>query len=140
MKIKFHKDGEIPPKHEIFVFGSNMNGAHYGGAAREAHQNYGALWGVFSGRAGNSYAIPTMCMQMQPLTVSEIKIFVGGFIKYAKSLPHQQFFVTRIGCGIAGHNDQDIAGLFAGAPDNCSLPNVWRPFFPENGNQSLNSF
>ena len=30
---------------EIFVFGSNLAGAHGGGAARLAYNRFGAIWG-----------------------------------------------------------------------------------------------
>jgi hypothetical protein len=33
-------------KDEIFVFGSNLEGKHLGGAAKAAHNRFGAKWGV----------------------------------------------------------------------------------------------
>ena len=45
---------------EIFVFGSNLEGMHMGGAARIAHEKFGAEWGVGDGPTGRCYAIPTM--------------------------------------------------------------------------------
>ena len=45
---------------EIFVFGSNFQGRHMGGAARVAEEEYGAVWGIGEGLQGQSYAIPTM--------------------------------------------------------------------------------
>ena len=45
---------------EIFVFCSNLAGAHGGGAARLAYQRFGAVWGQGVGLQGQSYAIPTM--------------------------------------------------------------------------------
>ena len=35
---------ELGPN-DIFVFGSNLAGAHAGGAARLANQKFGAIWG-----------------------------------------------------------------------------------------------
>lgn len=32
-------------KDEIFVFGSNLKGKHLGGAAKAAHNRFGAKWG-----------------------------------------------------------------------------------------------
>ena len=46
--------------HEVFVFGSNLAGAHAGGAARVAARKFGAVWGQGEGLQGQSYAIPTM--------------------------------------------------------------------------------
>lgn len=45
---------------EIFVFGSNLKGHHYGGAARIARNKFGAIHGQGIGIQGQSYAIPTM--------------------------------------------------------------------------------
>ena len=45
---------------EIFVFGSNLQGRHLGGAARIAQLYFGAVWGQGVGLQGQSYAIPTM--------------------------------------------------------------------------------
>lgn len=47
-------------ENEIFVFGSNIEGAHGGGAARLAYNRFGAVWGLGTGIQGRSYAIPTM--------------------------------------------------------------------------------
>jgi hypothetical protein len=40
---------------EVFVFGSNLNGWHGGGAAAAAHMWFGAIWGVEVGIQGQSY-------------------------------------------------------------------------------------
>jgi len=45
---------------ELFVFGSNLAGAHGGGAARLAYERFGAVWGQGVGLQGRCYAIPTM--------------------------------------------------------------------------------
>ena len=37
---------------EIFVFGSNLAGAHCGGAARLAYERFGAVWGEGVGLHG----------------------------------------------------------------------------------------
>ena len=47
-------------KDEIFVFGSDLAGKHLGGAAKAAHNKFGAQWGVGVGLTGQAYAIPTM--------------------------------------------------------------------------------
>lgn len=47
-------------ENEIFVFGSNLEGYHGGGAARIALEEFGAVWGQGVGLQGRSYAIPTM--------------------------------------------------------------------------------
>ena len=104
---------------EIFVFGSNLAGRHYGGAARTAYEKFGATWGVGVGRSGQTYAIPTMFS-----SVKAIKPYVDEFISYAKSHPKNRFLLTRIGCGIAGFKDEQMAPLFK---DALKLPNVSFP-------------
>ncbi len=104
---------------EIFVFGSNLQGKHAGGAARVAVQKFGAIMGQGVGLQGQSYAIPTM-----QGGVETIKPYVDEFIEFARQHPEYLFYVTRIGCGIAGFRDIDIAPLFAKAQ---SLPNVVLP-------------
>lgn len=126
MKRIYHKDGEPAQSGQIFVFGSNTAGHHYGGAARAAHESFGAEWGVAEGRSGQSYAIPTMDLSISAaLSLDQIRVSVEAFIEYAAARQHEAFFVTRIGCGIAGHHDIDVAPMFCAAPANCSLPDTW---------------
>lgn len=104
---------------EVFVFGSNLAGMHGGGAARVAYEEFGAVMGQGVGLQGQSYAIPTM-----QGGVETIRPYVDEFIAFAKAHPEKVFYVTRIGCGIAGFRDSQIAPLFAGAMD---LDNVILP-------------
>ena len=92
---------------EVCVFGSNLRGMHGGGAAATAHRCFGAVWGQGVGLQGQSYAIPTM-----QGGVDTIKPYVDDFIAFAKSHPELRFLVTKIGCGIAGFSDEEIAPLF----------------------------
>ena len=106
-------------ENEIFVFGSNLAGAHGGGAARLAYRKFGAVWGEGVGLHGRTYAIPTM-----QGGVRTIKPFVDEFIRFAIEHQWLTFLVTRIGCGIAGFQDRDIAPLFKAAinVENIILP------------------
>ncbi|MBQ8656931.1 MAG: hypothetical protein IJ527_07785 [Prevotella sp.] len=112
---------ELQPN-EIFVFGSNLRGMHGGGAAYAAYRKFGAIMGQGVGLQGQSYAIPTM-----QGGVETIRPYVDEFIAFAKSRPELTFLVTRIGCGIAGFTDSEIAPLFAEARDveNIVLPAGW---------------
>jgi hypothetical protein len=107
---------------EIFVFGSNLEGQHSGGAARLAYEKFGAIWGKGVGPQGRCYAIPTM---HGPL--SAIKPYVDGFIEYARQHPMNRFLLTRVGCGIAGFKDEKMAPLFLEAfkLPNVSFPGEW---------------
>ena len=104
---------------EVFVFGSNLAGHHGGGAARAALNKFGAIWGQGVGLQGQSYAIPTM-----QGGVETIRPYVDEFIEFARQHPALKFYVTRIGCGIAGFRDEEIAPLFADAAgvENIILP------------------
>lgn len=104
---------------EVFVFGSNLQGFHGGGAARVAQMKFGAIWGQGIGMQGQSYAIPTM-----QGGVETFKPYVDQFVAFAKEHTELFFYVTRIGCGIAGFKDQDVAPLFVDAStvENICLP------------------
>lgn len=104
---------------EIFVFGSNLAGAHLGGAARVAAHRFGARMGHGVGLQGQSYAIPTMQGPIDTITP-----YVNQFIEYAVDHPNLTFYVTPIGCGIAGFTADEIAPLFKKALDveNIILP------------------
>lgn len=106
----------------IFVFGSNEAGLHGAGAARDALQNYGAMWTVGKGLRGQSYAIPTKDADFQPLTIEAIGRHVYDFLLFAEDREDLNFFVTPIGCGLAGFRARQIAPLFRRAGDNVSLP------------------
>lgn len=104
---------------EVFVFGSNLRGWHQGGAAMHAQRYFGAIWGQGVGLQGQSYAIPTM-----QGGVETIRPYVDEFVAFAMEHPDLTFLVTRIGCGIAGFEDVEIAPLFKEAlrVDNVVLP------------------
>lgn len=104
---------------EVFVFGSNLQGKHGAGAAAIATKQFGAIWGQGVGLQGQSYAIPTMHGG-----VEEIKPYVDEFIEFAKNHPNLNFLVTRIGCGIAGFTEEEVAPLFNNA---VSVENIYLP-------------
>lgn len=106
-------------ENEIFVFGSNLEGHHGGGAALIAYKKFQAEWGVGVGLTGKTYAIPTM-----QGGVETIKPFVDEFIEFAKAHNKLKFLVTRIGCGIAGFRDEEIAPLFKMA---VNVENIYLP-------------
>ncbi len=109
----------------IFVFGSNEAGIHGAGAALHARQRHGAILGRGIGLQGQSYAIPTKDRRLRTLPLSVIHGYVQDFVHFALDHPSLMFEVTRIGCGLAGYTDADIAPLFRGAPTNCRLPAGW---------------
>ena len=107
---------------EVFAFGSNLMGLHGGGAARLARKKFGAIPGQGFGLQGRSFAIPTM-----QGGIETIKPYVDKFIDFAKNHQELTFLVTRIGCGIAGFTDEQMAPLFHEASrfPNVVLPQGW---------------
>ncbi len=117
---------------EVFVFGSDLQGLHVGGAAHAAVLRFGAVIGKGVGMQGQSYAIPTVQGQsyatptmLKP--VDTIRPYVDDFIEYARQHKERLFLVTRIGCGKAGFKDEEIAPLFARAmgDNNIVLPKTF---------------
>jgi hypothetical protein len=113
-------------KTKIFVFGSNLAGRHGKGAALTAYRNHGAIYGEGAGLQGQSYAIPTKDEDLKTLPLSKIQRYVDQFVRFAKLNPDMIFEVTRVGCGLAGYDDNEIAPMFSDAPSNCILPVGWR--------------
>jgi hypothetical protein len=112
----------------IFVFGSNEAGIHGAGAALFAYQKRGARYGFGYGHSGESFAIPTKNEDIQTLPLIMIQGYVTGFLAYAYGKRKLKFMVTRIGCGLAGYKDHQIAPMFEGAPLNCMFDEKWRPY------------
>jgi len=110
----------------IFVFGSNLAGRHGKGAPLHARQHHGAIYGQGSGLQGSSYGIPTKGYKLEVLDLQTIDLYVRDFMSFALRHPRYTFNVTRIGCGLDGYTDAQIAPMFAAAPANCNLPDGWR--------------
>lgn len=114
----------------VFVFGSNLSGRHGAGAAKTARERYGAVYGIGEGLQGRSYALPTKDASLRTLDLEDVRGHVARFLAVARASPDHTFVVTRVGCGLAGHSDREIAPLFAEAPENCLLPTGWRDDLP----------
>lgn len=134
----------------IFVFGSNLAGRHGAGAARYAREQLGAVYGVGYGLTGKCFAIPTKDAGLseaglKTLRNEEIYPFIVGFLAFAAGRPDLQFQLTRIGCGLAGKKDYEMADLVRKAvtklfgsyphssetyPANIWLPTEWMDMLP----------
>lgn len=130
--MKFHKDGTLPQNGEVFVFGSNLAGIHGAGAAKIAYEKFGAFWGKgVGGPYGRSFAIPTKNNKIQTMPLSDIEVFVRAFVEFTQAQNlyeiRPQWFVTRVGCGLAGYKDEQIAPMFKGAVD-CSFAEQWKEY------------
>jgi hypothetical protein len=113
---------------EIFVFGSNLAGRHGAGAAADAVQNYGAIYGRGIGLQGRSYGIPTKDASLHTLEINRIKPYINSFIDFAERSVGFKFKITQIGCGLAGIKSKDIAPLFKEAPSNCYFDAAWKKY------------
>lgn len=103
---------------EVFVFGSNAQGMHDGGAARYALEHFGAQYGVGEGMQGQCYALPTM------EGAARLAEAVRRFIDFATQHPELRFLVTPVGCGTAGYSPRFVAPLFQDciAMEHVALP------------------
>ena len=111
-------------ENEIFVFGSNLNGNHAGGAAYLAVEKFGAQMGNPEGIQGQSYAIPTLDKNMDRINLTDLEQSICRFYQYAEENPGNVFYMTKIGCGIAGYELSDIAIVVncRNIPDNVIIP------------------
>jgi hypothetical protein len=116
---------------DIFVFGSNEAGRHGAGAALCAWSRHGAQRGVGRGPTGRAYAIPTKDRFLKTRSLDEIQQDVEHFKVYANLFPERTFNVTRIGCGLAGYTNEQIAPMFANAPANCRFDPEWQPIIDQ---------
>lgn len=114
----------------IFVFGSNRQGIHGGGAAKYACEHFAAKYGNPRGLQGYSYAIVTKELRhnVKPVTLAEIKIEAEHFVEFAAGNPALEFLLTPIGTGLAGFTVEEIAPLFKNSPPNVVLPQVFKNF------------
>lgn len=105
----------------VFVFGSNLLGIHGRGAALYARRHYGAKLGVGEGPTGRAYALPTKSTPRTSLSMAQLASAAERFIEYARARPHEAFLLTKVGCGLAGFREADVARLFSDASENVML-------------------
>lgn len=110
---------------DIFVFGSNLAGRHGAGAAKWAVRHHGAIYGQGIGLQGQSYGIPTKDECLYTLTIDTIWRHVEDFKTFARSRPDLTFYVTPIGCGLAGYKREQIRPMFADMSANCRFAETW---------------
>lgn len=155
MKFTPENIGRLPDD-GVFVFGSNTDGGHCGGAALVALERFGAVNGVAEGPQGQSYAIPTMeyvqwtneddmsvLPSWQKIRIPEQQLVEAcdRFILYTSQHPELTFYVTKIGCGIAGWRVEEVARAFAMAlasflvplPDNIIWPREFYEILKDYG-------
>jgi len=111
-------------KNEIFVFGSNLAGVHAGGAAKTAAENFGAIEGKGEGLFGQSYAFPTKDEKLETLSLDQIDASIDNLLICCRNNPNLTFYLTKVGCGLAGYRVDEIANRFKTfrLPSNLILP------------------
>lgn len=134
---RYHPDKTLPTNGEVFVFGSNEAGIHGLGAALEARKNFGARIGVgvgymCGGDSKHCYAIPTKNKHIKTLSMDVIRGYINDFVIYTKTNVQMDFFVTRVGCGLAGYKDYQLAPLFADCGENVIFPQDWKIYLKED--------
>lgn len=144
MNISYDKSRTTPDNitelqpNEVFVFGSNERGIHGAGAAAYALKEFGAVLGEGEGHYGRSYALPTKNAYFKTLSYDEIGFYVANFLRYAEENPNLTFYVTQVGCGLAGCDPKKIAKMFSVVSRNVILPLVFLEvqdvtYEPKNG-------
>lgn len=104
---------------QVIVVGTNYEGNHAGGAALYAKEHFGLQDKCGEGLSGQTYSLPTMD------GLFDLKSAILDLFDFAGFNPNLTFLTTKVGCGIAGHKEEDIKPLFKNAPDNVWLPKGW---------------
>jgi hypothetical protein len=115
------------PEGMIFVFGSNLSGFHGAGAAKYAHQYYGAEMGVGEGFTGKCYALPTKDKNIRTLPIQDVRYHIAKFFTEASVKQTLTFKFTPVGCGLAGFTVHEMSSIVRslGAPSNVLFTNEW---------------
>jgi hypothetical protein len=121
------KPSDLAPN-EVFVFGSNLAGRHGAGAAKFARDYLSAKSGVGKGFTGRCFALPTKGFKLEVLVLDVIERNIRFLKACAESNWNYQFYITKVGCGLAGYKDHEIAPLFKGSPDNCRFHLDWKQY------------
>lgn len=122
-KVDLHKETK-GGRYPIVLIGTNESGIHGAGFAKFAHHNWGLPMTFSFGIWHNMFCIPTKDWRIKTHPLNVIKFYVSRFIEYAKLKSNSIFYVTKIGCGLAGYTPEQIAPMFR---DCVNLPNVYLP-------------
>lgn len=107
------------------MVGTNLAGAHVGGAACEAYARYGLDWGIGEGLSNSAYAFPTLDANFGQLPIERLEEARDRLYQTAQANSDKEFLLTKVGCGIAGYPEKQIRSLFTDTPDNIIKPAGW---------------
>lgn len=134
-------------ENDIFVFGSNTEGRHGAGAAKCAVDDYNAIYGQPKSLQGQSYAIVTKDLSKgdKSVTIDYIEEQVNELIDFAIDNKDKTFWVTKIGCGLGGFTEADIASVFINKilpinlilPKEFVLPQYYMEYLYDNKNKTF---
>lgn len=115
----------------VFVFGSNEAGRHGAGAAKFAREYIGYPYYEYDGQIGNAYGIPTKDAWIGTLPIEAISKYVLKFLNHVHNNQQYVYYLTPIGCGLAGYKHEDIAPLFIQGLQlpNLMMPDEWRVIY-----------
>lgn len=120
-----HTTRQTPREGSVFVYPSNLAAKQVAGPAKVARVSFGASKGVTEGRDGMTYAIPVKDENLDWLPGKAIAASVRKFVGHARENPDTVFHVTLLNQQVGGPSHQDMADVFADAPENCSIDNAW---------------
>ena len=136
--VNFYEGMIVPDGNTIFVFGSNPEGRHGAGAAKTAHDMFGAQYGVGEGLTGNAYAIPTKDLRvkenksLRSIPKEQIVQSIRGMYEVARMTPDKQFKVAYTnGLGettLNGYTGEEMIEMFKEAgpiPSNVLFSRAW---------------
>lgn len=116
-------------EYEVFCFGSNYQGNHGGGAAKAAFDLFGAEYGIGKGLTGQCYAFPTVVFPGVEHRLSNASLHreMIDFLKCVKKKPEYTFYLTKVGCGLAGITIDEMKGIFLAHYNPEDYPNLIYP-------------
>jgi hypothetical protein len=97
---------------EIFVFESDECGYHTTSIGKLAKKKYGAEDFVGIGYHGQSYAIPTLDMFGEKLSIREIELYINEFLDFVKLNKRKIFLLNKIGTDRYGMTEKESNSLF----------------------------
>lgn len=113
-------------QNQIIVVGTNLAGKHLGGAARQAHNDFGLVWGVGEGLYGKTYAFPTLTEDFGKRAIASLQESVRKLYQCCNDNQDKQFLLTPVGTGIAGYAVNEMKALFTNPPTNLVLPEEFK--------------